>query len=74
MLSDGAPGAPQAERQKLQLVLIISEARPAVSPVLGSLVAIAFSGIIPLEANFMIGGTGRELVAEGRSGNHSLAH
>lgn len=44
MLSDGAARAPQAERQKLQLVLIISEARPAVSSSLRSL--FAFSRII----------------------------
>lgn len=39
MLSDDAARAPEAERQKLQLVLIISEARPAVSPSLRGLSA-----------------------------------
>lgn len=45
-------------------MLIIPEARPAVSLLLGSLFAGAFSGIIPLEAIFVIGagGIGRELV------------
>ena len=55
MLSDCAPRAPQAEGQKLQLVLTISEARPAVSPFLRNLFAGAFLGIIPLEAGFVIG-------------------
>jgi len=59
VLSDCAPQAPQAKGQKLQLVLVVSEARPAASPFLGSLFALAFPGIIPLEANLVIEAKGQ---------------
>lgn len=56
MLPDFALKAPQAERQ----LVLIFEAKPAASPFLGNLLALAFVGVIHLEAGFVlgVGGTG----------------
>lgn len=72
MLPDFALKAPQAEKQ----LVLIFEAKPAASPFLRNLLALAFVGVIHLEASFVlgVGGTGRELVISGPSGKHSCIH
>lgn len=69
MLPDFALKAPQGERQ----LVLIFEAKPAASPFLGNLLALAFVGVIHLETSFVlgIGGTGTERAISGPSGKRS---